>query len=103
MTKPRVIQPVKPKAAPKPVQAAPKVYYSYHEFTGCQYPIGTPGTKDFRFCGKSLDHRITGPSSYCPDCHPICYIRVRDRREEQPTIRIGDDGRPVRFYAEAAD
>lgn len=37
---------------------------------GCQYPIGDPGTRGFRFCEKDRSH-----GSYCARHASICYRR----------------------------
>lgn len=45
--------------------------------TACQWPIGNPGTKGFRFC----ENPSSPGASYCAKHHAICYVRVRDRHE----------------------
>lgn len=40
--------------------------------TSCQFPIGDPREKDFRFCGELVWKR-----SYCLECYRIAYVRVR--------------------------
>lgn len=60
---------------PRPYAAAPKLY---GRVVTCCWPLGEPGTRDFRFCD--------GPSEpgrpYCEDHVKIAYVRVRDRRED---------------------
>ena len=60
---------------PRPYAAAPK---PYGRVVTCCWPLGEPGTRDFRFCD--------GPSEpgrpYCEDHVRVAYVRVRDRRED---------------------
>ena len=60
---------------PRPYAAAPK---PYGRVVTCCWPLGEPGTRDFRFCD--------GPSEpgrpYCEDHVKVAYVRVRDRRED---------------------
>jgi GcrA cell cycle regulator len=44
----------------------------------CCWPIGEPGTPDFRFCTGDA---ITG-KPYCPEHAALAYVKVRDRRED---------------------
>ena len=44
----------------------------------CCWPIGEPGTKDFRFC----DAEAIGGKPYCAEHVQLAYVRVRDRRED---------------------
>lgn len=45
----------------------------------CCWPIGMPGTKEFRFCaGPSLPGK-----PYCDEHAKLAYAKVRDRREEE--------------------
>lgn len=46
----------------------------------CFWPLGEPGTPQFRYCDAS--HSNSGP--YCDEHHKIAYLRVRDRREDAP-------------------
>jgi GcrA cell cycle regulator len=43
----------------------------------CCWPLGDPGTADFKFCDEPVFKR-----SYCEKHFNIGYVRVRDRREE---------------------
>jgi len=43
---------------------------------GCCWPIGEPGTPEFRFCGVE---RVGGRSPYCPEHHAIAYVPLRVR------------------------
>lgn len=46
--------------------------------TSCCWPLGEPGTPDFRFCGDP-----TVPAKpYCEDHVAVAYVKVRDRRED---------------------
>lgn len=44
-----------------------------HDGSGCCFPIGEPGTKQFRYCDADLD--VT--SEYCPDHHRLTVQKVR--------------------------
>lgn len=44
----------------------------------CQWPIGEPGKKDFRFCD---DASIPG-KSYCEEHVKLAYVKFQDRRED---------------------
>ncbi len=44
-----------------------------HDGTGCCFPLGEPGTKQFRYCDADLD--ITG--EYCPEHHRLTVQKVR--------------------------
>lgn len=44
----------------------------------CCWPIGDPGTPDFRFCGAEV---LPG-KPYCAEHAAIAYVRPRDRRED---------------------
>jgi GcrA cell cycle regulator len=44
----------------------------------CCWPIGEPGTPDFRFCTGDA---ISG-KPYCPEHAALAYVKVRDRRED---------------------
>ncbi len=76
-TKSIVITP-KSKIAPKSRQHAPVFVWRQHE---CCWPIGEPGTRDFRFC----DEVTVNGKVYCDDHMEIAYVRVRDRREDAET------------------
>ncbi|HEY4251776.1 MAG TPA: GcrA family cell cycle regulator, partial [Roseomonas sp.] len=44
----------------------------------CCWPIGEPGTADFRFCtAESL-----GGKPYCAEHAALAYVKARDRRED---------------------
>lgn len=44
----------------------------------CCWPMGEPGTAEFRFCGADA----LPAKPYCPDHAAIAYVKVRDRRED---------------------
>jgi GcrA cell cycle regulator len=63
---------------PAPVRAPAPAVKVFGRVTECAWPHGEPGTKEFHFCNKP-----TYPgSSYCAPHHSICYVRVRDLRED---------------------
>ena len=46
--------------------------------SSCCWPLGEPGTPEFRFCGDP-----TMPAKpYCDEHVAIAYVKVRDRRED---------------------
>jgi len=62
-------------APPRPVAVAPR---PYGRIVTCCWPIGEPGTRDFRFC----DVPSEPGRPYCEDHVKIAYVKVRDRRED---------------------
>jgi GcrA cell cycle regulator len=44
----------------------------------CCWPIGEPGTREFRFCGSEADPG----RPYCAEHSAIAYVRARDRRSD---------------------
>jgi GcrA cell cycle regulator len=68
---------VRPAAAPspRPVPAAPR---PYGRIVTCCWPIGEPGTREFRFC----DVPSEPGRPYCEDHVKVAYVKVRDRRED---------------------
>lgn len=70
-------------ATPPPVRrAAPPtaVVRPFQRMGGrsCCWPIGEPGTPEFRFCTAEA---ITG-KPYCPEHAAVAYVKARDRRED---------------------
>jgi len=70
-------------AAPRPPQTAvvrpfpsgaPRAFGT----RACCWPLGEPGTAEFRFCGCEA---IPG-KPYCPDHAALAYVKPRDRRED---------------------
>ncbi|MCQ8240140.1 GcrA family cell cycle regulator [Rhizosaccharibacter radicis] len=43
----------------------------------CCWPLGEPGTKEFRFCG---DEPVPG-KPYCAEHAALAYVKIRDRRD----------------------
>lgn len=66
-------------APPAPVAAAPVVRaFPRLSSRNCCWPLGEPGTKDFRFCDSGA---IPG-KPYCPEHAAVAYVKARDRRED---------------------
>jgi GcrA cell cycle regulator len=85
---PRPVAPVAPRAvAPVAVQApamravpTPAVVRPFQRNSGrsCCWPIGEPGTPEFRFCtAESFNGK-----PYCLEHASIAYVKARDRRED---------------------
>ena len=70
-----VLTPVRPVPAPRPMAAAPR---PYGRVVTCCWPIGEPGTREFRFCDSASEPG----RPYCEDHVKVAYVRVRDRRED---------------------
>ncbi len=62
-------------AAPAPVVVRPFPRLSARN---CCWPIGEPGTKEFRFCTSEA---LTG-KPYCAEHASLAYVKARDRRED---------------------
>jgi GcrA cell cycle regulator len=83
-TAPRpVSRPVAPRpaAAPALVAAAPSVVRPFPRLSAaraCCWPIGEPGTKEFRFCVAEA----TSGKPYCAEHASVAYVKSRDRRED---------------------
>lgn len=60
---------------PRPVAVAPR---PYGRVVTCCWPLGEPGTRDFRFC----DVPSEPGRPYCDDHVKVAYVKVRDRRED---------------------
>ena len=61
----------------RPVPAQPR---PAGRVSACCWPLGEPGSPDFRFCGDP-----TVPAKpYCEEHVALAYVKVRDRREERP-------------------
>jgi GcrA cell cycle regulator len=60
---------------PRPVLAAPR---PYGRIVTCCWPLGEPGTREFRFC----DVPSEPGRPYCEDHVKVAYVKVRDRRED---------------------
>lgn len=46
--------------------------------SGCQYPIGSPGTASFRYCGAPVlvGADVRPPYVYCAACRSVAYVRI---------------------------
>ena len=64
-----------PSPPPRPQIAAPR---PYGRIITCCWPIGEPGTSNFRFC----DEPSVPGTPYCTDHAQLAYVKVRDRRED---------------------
>jgi GcrA cell cycle regulator len=51
----------------------------------CLWPIGEPGTRDFRYC----DAPHNGPKDYCPEHHAMAYQRHDRRPDTAPPVDQG--------------
>jgi GcrA cell cycle regulator len=78
-------RPEPPVAAPRPVAVAPpppraSVVRAFPRASNrnCCWPIGEPGTPEFRFCTAEA----TSGKPYCQEHAAVAYVRVRDRRED---------------------
>lgn len=79
---PRTV-PTTASAAPRPVAAspprvAPSPPRPYGRIITCCWPIGEPGTRNFRFC----DAESVPGKPYCADHAQLAYVKVRDRRDD---------------------
>jgi GcrA cell cycle regulator len=74
---PRPLMAPRPSASPphRPVAVAPR---PYGRIVTCCWPIGEPGTREFRFC----DVPSEPGRPYCEDHVKVAYVKVRDRRED---------------------
>lgn len=71
-----------PAPMPRPVQPPPPrlqpIPRTYGRTIACCWPIGEPGTRNFRFCNADS---VPG-KPYCDDHAQLAYVKVRDRRED---------------------
>ena len=74
---PRAVAPAPRPAAPppRPIAVAPR---PYGRIVTCCWPVGEPGTREFRFC----DVPSEPGRPYCEDHVKVAYVKVRDRRED---------------------
>lgn len=62
-------------AVVKSIHVAPR----YGRVVECSFPIGEPGAPGYHSCDKpSESGRV-----YCPEHIALCYVKVRDRREDR--------------------
>jgi GcrA cell cycle regulator len=62
-------------AQPRPMAPAPR---PYARVVTCCWPLGEPGTKEFRFC----DAPSEPGRPYCEDHVKLAYVKIRDKRED---------------------
>lgn len=71
-----------PRVAPAPAMRAapPAVVRPFHRNSArsCCWPIGEPGTPEFRFCTSEA----FSSKPYCVEHASIAYVKARDRRED---------------------
>uniref|UniRef100_UPI003F725F3E GcrA family cell cycle regulator n=1 Tax=Falsiroseomonas sp. TaxID=2870721 RepID=UPI003F725F3E len=71
-----------PAPAPAPLPAPqPSVVRAFPRLgsaRSCCWPIGEPGTPDFRFCSAEA----TPGKPYCTQHAAVAYVKARDRRED---------------------
>ena len=65
---------VMPRPAPAPTR--PTIFRAVAK--SCCWPIGEPGTKEFRFCTAEA---MAG-KPYCLEHASVAYVKVKDRRED---------------------
>jgi len=65
-------------AVPPRLQAVSSPPRPYGRVTTCCWPIGEPGTREFRFC----DDPSEPGKPYCEEHARLAYVKVRDRRED---------------------
>lgn len=74
-------KPAPPAAAiaptPRPAPSHPPIQVR-RSAPSCCWPIGDPGTKNFRFCD---DMSVAG-KPYCDEHAKLAYVKIRDRRED---------------------
>jgi len=70
----------RPEPAPAAARAPATVVRPFPRLSNrsCCWPLGEPGTPEFRFCAAEA---MTG-KPYCADHAAIAYVKVRDRRED---------------------
>jgi GcrA cell cycle regulator len=73
-----VVQALRPVAALPPHRPVAAVPRPYGRVVTCCWPIGEPGTPEFRFC----DVPSEPGRPYCEDHVKVAYVKVRDRRED---------------------
>lgn len=72
-----VMAPQRPVIAPPPRPVSAPIRPSGRVVTCC-WPLGEPGTRDFRFCDAASEPG----RPYCEEHVKVAYVRVRDRRED---------------------
>ena len=88
----RIIEPVALAASPAPLAVTPRPLpvpppmrvapppppRPYGRVITCCWPLGDPGTPNFRFC----DDASEPGKPYCAEHAKVAYVKVRDRRED---------------------
>jgi GcrA cell cycle regulator len=69
---------VVPRPAAPPPRPVPMAARPYGRIVTCCWPIGEPGTREFRFC----DVPSEPGRPYCEDHIKVAYVKVRDRRDD---------------------
>lgn len=80
-TSPRLIErlvPSTPRPAPAVVLRPTPVPKTYGRVYPCCWPIGEPGTREFRFC----DADSMPGKPYCAEHAQLAYVKIRDRRDD---------------------
>jgi GcrA cell cycle regulator len=70
--------PAPPARKPAPMPNAIVRPFLRSSSRSCCWPIGEPGTPEFRFCTAQA---MSG-KPYCPEHAAVAYVKVRDRRED---------------------
>ena len=79
MPRPQIVVAPQPRpAVAPPPRAVAQVPRPYGRVVTCCWPLGEPGTRDFRFC----DTPSEPGRPYCEDHVKVAYVKVRDRRED---------------------
>lgn len=68
----------RPTPAPQPTKVASPTREKPVRVVTCQWPIGEPGTRSFRFCDSASE----SGKPYCKEHAKLAYVKVRDRRED---------------------
>jgi GcrA cell cycle regulator len=76
--RPPVMAPPRPVIAPPPPRPVSTNLRPTGRVVTCCWPLGEPGTRDFRFCDAASEPG----RPYCEEHVKIAYVRVRDRRED---------------------
>lgn len=75
----RMVPQVQPLAAPSPAPAVAAVRsFPRASLRSCCWPMGEPGSREFRFCAAEADPG----KPYCAAHVAVAYVRVRDRRSD---------------------
>jgi GcrA cell cycle regulator len=75
---PRPVVPVYRPVAAAPHRPVPVPPRPYGRVVTCCWPLGEPGTREFRFC----DVPSEPGRPYCEDHVRVAYVKVRDRRDD---------------------